>query len=209
MSLSFPSYQQQPSNTPPSSARPQILHQSHVAMGRGPRNSLTSLLKLFIPTISCLFRHLPASPDAQRSPLLRALSPSINPQERPPTQRGLSHLANQLLTQASIPPASAVHLLVCMTRPAGQHLSPASRYYLPALSPTYLPAYSTHLPVGITHLPAGITHLPASITHLLPGTTHLSTGTFVPVSHLLLLLFPSITHLLANFIPCGHHTSDS
>ena len=143
------------------------------------------------------------------SPLLRALSPSINPQERPPTQRGLSHLANQLLTQVSIPPTSAAHLLVCMTRPAGQHLSPASRYYLPALSPTYLPADPTHLPVGITHSPAGITHLPVSITHLLPGTTHLSTGTFVPVSHLLLLLFPSITHLLANFIPCGHHTSDS
>ena len=73
--MSFPSYQQQPSNTPLSSARAQILHQHHVAMTRVPRNSQTSLLKLFIPTISCQFRHLPVSPDTQMQPSAQGPQP--------------------------------------------------------------------------------------------------------------------------------------
>ena len=148
MSLSFPSYQQQPSNTPLSSARPQILHQSHVAISRIPRNSQTSLLKLFIPTIFCHFRHLPVSPDTQRQPSAQSPQP-LHKLTGEATYSKRSITVSQLLTQVSIPPTSAVHLLVCMKYPSGQYLSPASRYYLPALSPTCLPAGSTHLPVGI------------------------------------------------------------
>lgn len=209
MSLSFPSYQQQPSNTPLSSARAQILHQHHVAMSRVPRNSQTSLLKLFIPTISCQFRHLPVSPDTQMQPSAQGPQPlhkltgqatyskgSI-PACKPDTDPGL-HTTSQCCSPACV---------------YDVHFWPASLtclQVLPTCLKPQLPTCRLHPPTCRHHpFTCCITHLPTSITHLLPGTTHLFTGTFVPVTYLLLLLFPSITHLLANFIPCWHHTSDS
>lgn len=182
------------------------LSQSHIATGRAPRNSQTSLPKLFIPVFYLL--PVQASPSLPRysAAALCSCSPSQQLTGEATFSKG-SVLAYKPVTDLSLhttsqccSPAFACNIpflpasLTCLQVP------PVSRYYLPTLSPTYLPAGPTHLAVGITHLPAGITYLPASITHLLPGTTHLSRDT---------LFLAIITHLLANFIPCWHHTPDS
>ena len=193
MSLSFPSYQQQPSNTPLSSARPQILHQSHVAMGRGPRNSLTSLLKLFIPTISCLFRHLPASPDTQLQPSAQGPQPlhkptgeatyskgSVSPC-KPVTDPGL-HTTNQCCSPACVYdtpcwPAS----LTCL-----QVLPTCLKPHLPTCRPH--PPTCRHHPFTCWYHSSACEHHPSASRHHSPihwyfCASQPSTTTFVSQHH--------------------------
>lgn len=143
MSLSFPSYQQQPSNTPLSSARPQILHQeNHVAISRIPRNSqppsssYSSHYLLPLQASSSLPRYSEAALCSGPQPLHKLTGEATYSKRSIPV--------SQLLTQVSIPPTSAVHLLVCMKYPS-VYLSPASRVLPTCLKP-HLPTCRLHPP---------------------------------------------------------------
>ena len=194
MSLSFPSYQQQPSNTPLSSARAQILHQHHVAMTRVPRNSETSLLKLFIPTISCQFRHLPVSPDTQMQPSAQGPHPVHKLTGEATYSKG-SFSACKPVTDPGLHTTS-------------QHCSPACVYDVrfwpasltcPQVRPTCLkpqlptcrlhPPTCRHHPFTCWYHSPACKHHPSASRHHSPiywyfCASHLSTTTFVSQHHL-------------------------
>lgn len=193
MSLSFPSYQQQPSNTPLSSARAQILHQHHVAMTRVPRNSETSLLKLFIPTISCQFRHLPVSPDTQMQPSAQGPHPVHKLTGEATYSKG-SFSACKPVTDPGLHTTS-------------QHCSPACVYDVrfwpasltcPQVRPTCLkpqlptcrlhPPTCRHHPFTCWYHSPACKHHPSASRHHSPiywyfCASHLSTTTFVSPHH--------------------------